>query len=51
MFEADTEPQLPPECVRTPVVGSRRRYPVCQAVDLTGRQTVRSASCRRERTR
>jgi hypothetical protein len=41
----------PPESVRTPVVGSGRRCPVCQAVDLTGRQTVCSARRRRERTR
>ena len=44
-------PQVPPESVRTPVVGSRRRCPVCQAVDLTGRQTVCSARCRRARSR
>jgi len=37
--------------VRTPMVGSRRRCPVCQKVDLTGRQTACSAACRRERTR
>jgi predicted nucleic acid-binding Zn ribbon protein len=36
---------------RAPVVGSRRRCPVCQAVDLTGRQTVCSTRCRRARTR
>jgi predicted nucleic acid-binding Zn ribbon protein len=51
MSEADPEPKVPPESVRTPVVGSRRRCPVCQAVDLTGRQTACSASCRRERSR
>ena len=39
------------ETVRTPVVGSRRRCPVCQQADLTGRQTVCSASCRGERSR
>ena len=51
MSAATPEPKVPPETVRTPVVGSRRRCPVCQAVDLTGRQTACSASCRRARTR
>jgi hypothetical protein len=47
-------PEVPPETVRTPssipVVGSRR-CAVCRAVELTGRKTVCSAACRRERTR
>lgn len=47
----DPEPKVPSESVRTPVVGSGRRCPVCQEVDLTDRQTVCSAGCRRERTR
>ena len=51
MSETGPKPQVPPESVRTPVVGSPRRCPVCQAVDLTGRQTVCSARCRRERSR
>ena len=51
MSAVTPEPKVPPESVRTPVVGSPRRCPVCQAVGLTGRQTVCSASCRRERTR
>jgi len=51
MSEANPEPKVPPESVRTPVVGSPRRCPVCQAVDLRGRQTVCSARCRRARTR
>jgi hypothetical protein len=52
----DTTPraQVSPEgrahAAPSPVVGSRR-CPVCQEVDLTGRQTACSASCRRERTR
>src|SRR5512142_2701469 len=46
MSEANAPPEVPPESVRTPVVGSPRRCPVCQAVDLTGRQTVCSARCR-----
>jgi predicted nucleic acid-binding Zn ribbon protein len=54
MSAADPEPNVPPESVRTlsssPMVGSRR-CPVCQEADLTGRQTVCSARCRRERTR
>jgi hypothetical protein len=40
MSAATPELKVPPESVRTPVVGSPRRYPVCQAVDLTGRQTA-----------
>ena len=51
MSEANAPPEVPPESVRTPVVGSPRRCPVCQAVDLTGRQTLCSARCRRERSR
>ena len=51
MSEATLEPKVPPESVRTPVVGSPRRCPVCQTVDLTGRQTVCSARCRRTRFR
>jgi hypothetical protein len=51
MSEANAPPEVPPESVRTPVVGSPRRCPVCQAVDLAGRQTVCSAACRRGRTR
>jgi hypothetical protein len=34
----------------SPVIGSRR-CPICQKVELTGRQTACSAACRRERTR
>lgn len=48
---ARPELEVPAETVRAPVVGSRRRCPVRQEVDLTGRQTACSASCRRERTR
>ena len=44
MSEANSGPEVPPEGVRTPVIRSPRRCPVCQAVDLTGRQTVCSAS-------
>jgi predicted nucleic acid-binding Zn ribbon protein len=51
MSAVDPEPEGSPESVRTPVVGSGRGCPVCQAADLTGRQTVCSASCRWERTR
>jgi hypothetical protein len=51
MSEATPEPQVPPETVRTPVVGSPRRCPVCGERELQGRQTACSASCRRERTR
>ena len=51
MSAATPEPKVPPESVRAPVVGSPRQWPVCQAVDLTGRQTVCSAGCRRERSR
>ena len=51
MSAATPEPKVPPESVRTPVVGSPRRCLVCQAVDLTGRQTVCSAACRGARTR
>ena len=51
MSEVPPESKVPAETVRTPVVGSRRRCPVCQKVDLTGRQTACSAACRRERTR
>ena len=47
-------PKAPQESVRTPpsssVVGSRP-CPVCRPVELTGRQTVCSAQCRRARTR
>ena len=54
MSDVDPRPKVSPESVRTPssipVVGSRR-CPVCLAVELTGRQTTCSASCRRERTR
>jgi predicted nucleic acid-binding Zn ribbon protein len=49
--EATPERKVPPESVRTSVVGSPRRCPVCQAADLTGRQTVCSAACRGARTR
>ena len=51
MPRANLQREVPPESVRTPVVGSGRPCPVCQAVDLTGRQTVCSARCRRERSR
>ena len=47
----DSEPEVPPESVRTSVVGSGRRYPVCGETELHGRQTACSATCRRERTR
>jgi predicted nucleic acid-binding Zn ribbon protein len=50
MSDDRPEPKVQPETVRTPVVGSRR-CPVCQEVELTGRQRACSASCRRERTR
>ena len=54
MSDDHAEPEVPPETVRTlsssPVVGSRR-CPVCGKEELRGRQTVCSASCRRERTR
>ena len=36
MSEAGPEPKVPPESARTPVVGSRRRCPVCREADLTG---------------
>jgi predicted nucleic acid-binding Zn ribbon protein len=42
--------QVPPESVRTPVVGSRW-CPVCEVAELRSRQTVCSATCRRERSR
>ena len=45
-----SQAEVPPESVHTPMVGSRRRRPVCQAAGLTGRQTVCSARCRRERS-
>ena len=51
MSHVPPEPEVQPESVRTPVLGSGRRCPVCQAVDLTGRETVGSVSCRRARTR
>ncbi len=51
MSQADPEPKVPPESVRTPVVGSGRRCPVCGETKLRGRQTTCSASCRRARTR
>jgi hypothetical protein len=51
MSQADPEPKVPPETVRTPVVGSGRRCPVCGETELSGRQTACSAACRRERTR
>ena len=35
MSAIDPEPEGSPESVRTLVVGSPRRCPVCQAVDLT----------------
>jgi hypothetical protein len=44
-------PKVPPETVRTPVVGSGRRYPLCGETELHGRQTACSATCRRKRTR
>lgn len=47
---ADSAPEVPPESVRTPVIGSSRCY-VCEVVKLRGRQTVCSAACRRERSR
>ncbi len=42
--------EVPPESVRTPVVGSSR-CSVCEVAELRGRQTVCSAACRRERSR
>lgn len=46
----DSDAKDPPGTVHTPVVGSRRN-PVCEEVELQGRQTVCSAACRRERSR
>jgi len=43
--------EVSPQTVRTPVVGSGRRCPVCNELELSGRQTVCSAACRRARTR
>jgi hypothetical protein len=54
MESANSDSQVLPQgrahAAPSPVIGSRR-CPVCQEVDLTGRQTACSASCRRERTR
>ncbi len=50
MSAPDSRPQVPPETVRTPVVGSSR-CSVCEVTELRGRQTVCSAACRRERSR
>jgi hypothetical protein len=53
MANPDSVPEVSPESVRTLpqglLVGSL--CPICQEVELHGRQTVCSAACRRERSR
>jgi len=48
--EAQVLPEGRAHAAPSPVIGSRR-CPICQKVEPTGRQTVWSAACRRERTR
>ena len=50
MSHPSETPAARPNGVRTLLVGSQP-CPVCGKVSLTGRQTARSAACRRERSR
>jgi predicted nucleic acid-binding Zn ribbon protein len=50
MARPASPPKVPPETVRTLVVGSPP-CPVCGARPLQGRQTVCSAACRRRQSR